>query len=444
MRSPHFTVTWVIALSFLAATARAVTIGPEINPQEIALVMDNFLVDLDATTIGLLDHQNGGTHGLTTFTNRAVYSGQPTNALPTEPLATRVEWEVWHSTTKASISGDDYVIDYKGFMRDTRVVPTDPATYDIRWESQWYKNDPLKTATFAEGDGGWKYVDPELSFDISIDPLNPSAVTVSGSASATLWGVVDLEISGEKDFGTKILTAKAGASVSVPLVSDVLDFFGLESKVASGAFVFEYDQETGDYESRMEGQILFDLFSGQTTVNGGSIRAPALIEPPMTSKGPMELEPPFTHTIDGKWVITPHGVNVPNPAPPFIGGSGATHFTDSLNPFGDLAQEIAGLQPTGVFNIPQTLFSHPGFIDPMSHPFDSSIPTVAYSFQDPTIGFPTTGGPPPGITLSPIQNLSIDVPEPNVVLLISAAASTLLVRRRRALDAKPAQTLQRS
>jgi len=314
-------------------------------------------------------------------------------------------------------------------MKDTRVNPSDPATYDIRWESKWYLNEPLKTATFAEGDGGWKYVDPDLSFEITVDPFNPSNVTVSGGASATLWGVVDLEISGEKDFGEKTLTAKAEASVSVPLVSDVLDFLGLQSKAASGAFVFEYDQESGDYKSRLEGQALFDLFKGQKSVNGGTIRAPAVNEPPMTAKGLDDLAPPNTHTIDGKWVITPHGANVMFPAPPFAGGTGQTDFTDTLNPFGDLATEIAGLQTNAVSNFEQ-LYSHPGFIDPTSHPFDSAVPSVAYSFQDPTIAFPTTGGPPPGITLSPIETLAFGIPEPSTLSLLVAAAMLWGVRRR--------------
>jgi hypothetical protein len=81
-RFAFFCVALVAALS-VAPAAR----GGALNPQEIGLVVDNFLVDVDANVIGMLDEAGGGSHGATTFVNRSVYAGQPDNALVTEPLA---------------------------------------------------------------------------------------------------------------------------------------------------------------------------------------------------------------------------------------------------------------------------------------------------------------------------------------------------------------------
>lgn len=403
--------TLAITLIALAASAPPVE-AVVFNPQEIGLIVDNFLVDTDASVIGLIDRQAGGTHGTTTFTNRSTYAGQPDNAKVTEPLATRVEWEVWRSRTLASMGGDSYVIDYKGFMKDTRASAADLPTYDIRWESKWYKNNPLKTTTYAEGGGTFKFTDPDFDFDITVDPLNPSNVTISGSAGVTLWGVVDLTISGEKDFSNDVLTAQVEAAANVPLISD---YFG---SVASAAFVFEYDQDDGTYESRVETQVFFELWEDEEVVNGGSVRAPAMKVADgsdLRNSPPENAEPPFTHTLDGHWAITPLRVHVPVPA---VGGGGATDL-EWPDPFGELSTEIGHIFPDQ-WNQQYQLYSHPGFIDHDTFPADMPTSSIAYSLMDPTVT--TVGGPPPGITVFPTQAV---VPEPSSLTLAALAVLTL-------------------
>ncbi len=62
----------VLALVFaVSAPASAATF----NPQEVGMIIENFVVDTDATVIGLLDQKAGNTHGATTFTYRSSMIG---------------------------------------------------------------------------------------------------------------------------------------------------------------------------------------------------------------------------------------------------------------------------------------------------------------------------------------------------------------------------------
>jgi hypothetical protein len=349
--------------------------------------------------------------------------------MATTPLASREEWQAWRGEQRASVGGDDYVIEYRGYMKDTRVLPTDDPTYDIRWESTWFKNDPSRTTPYATGEGGFQFTDPSFNFDIKVDPLKPSNVTLSGGASTTLWGLVDVSISGSKDFGTGILKAEAGVAADIPYISDLFGPF------ASAAFMFEYNQKTGKYSSSVEAQVFYGLWTKQATVNGGKVVAPAVAKVPAMA-APLYVPPPNAGSAAVKangGLSAPAPVAMPvGPVLPGIGGTGTTLFPDPYNPYGELADELLMMPPNNFTNVNQ-LVHHPGFIDPVTFPppiDDPSTPpggALGFSIMDPAGG--PAGATPPGITLAPLQFL----PEPGTATMSLLALSIVAFGRRRTM-----------
>ncbi|HPD13853.1 MAG TPA: PEP-CTERM sorting domain-containing protein [Planctomycetota bacterium] len=422
-----------LAVALLAACGAPAPALP-FNPQEIGMVVENFVIDTDATMIGLLNYAGGNNHPDATFTYRSVWIGPPDSALPGVPLASRTEWQAWRGKAYASLGGDDYIINYSGYMKDTRASALDDPTYTIRWESTWYKNDPSETTSYATGSGGFLFEDPDFNFTIEVDPSNPSNVTIGGSGGATLWGVVNVSISGNKNLGTGVMTASAGVSVDIPLVSDL---FG---SLASASFELTYNQRTGRYESKIKAQAFFGWWAEEKTVNKGRIVAPAKkVKPP-------DPEPPRSRPVETgrrNTVESSGGLgSTPTPpsyrVPPWAGPPVTT--PNPYDPYGQLAQTMMTSDPN-LFNfntVPITqhsdqyeyLYPHPGFFDPVTFPEDdpSLIPGegLGFSFMDPTDPFGGGPGPPPGITIGPVNV----VPEPGTAVLVGLALLALRRRRR--------------
>lgn len=422
-------VSLALALCHLPAAALP------FNPQEIGMVVENFVVDTDSAMIGLLNYAAGNNHPQTTFTYRSAWIGPPDSALPTVPLASRTEWQAWRGKAYASLGGDDYVINYNGYMLDTRPSALDDPTYTIRWESTWYKNDPGETSAYATGAGGFLFEDPDFNFTIEVDPSNPSSVTIGGSGGATLWGVVNVGISGNKNLGTGVMTAKAGVSVDIPLVSDI---FG---SLASADFELTYNQKTGRYESKINAQAFWGWWTKQATVNKGRVATPAKkVKPP-------DPEPPRSRPVDtglSDYVETSGGLGgIPSApsyiAPPWAGPPVIT--ANPYDPYGQLAAITMAADPNNFnFNTvplsdpsnPEYLYPHPGFFDPVT--FIEDDPTLppggglGFSFMDPTDPFGWDGSdPPPGITLQQVEV----VPEPSTLVVAGAGLLAPLRSRRR-------------
>ena len=405
--------------------------GLQINPQEIGLLIESYLADQDATIIGLMTVVDGSPHTGMSTQYRAAHIGPHAEALPTVDLADREEWLAWRGEQRATVGSDDYVILYNGYMFDTRELATDDQTYEIRWESTWYKNDPSQTTPFAEGGGVFLFDDPDLSFEVTVDPLNPSEVTLSAGASTTLWGVVDLSIEGSKNFGTGLLTAKLGAGVSIPGLSDYI------GPLVSGDFTFEYNQKTGTYKSTIN-TFALGYHLTQDTVNKGKVKAPVVPSVPIMDF-PEYIPPPYANAQapapGAPNVQNNGGLNAPDPEPigPFLPGIGSTTigptaFEDPYNPYGDLANELLDLVPLN-FNNPNQLVVHPGIPDPVTFPpptDSASIPlggALAFSYMDP-LADPSD---PPGIFLAPPRF----IPEPGSIMLLSTAIVMIGAGRRR-------------
>jgi len=436
---------WFVAVllaAFSAPSARAA----DFNPQEVGMVIENWVVDNDAAMIGVLNQQAGNTHGFTTFTYRSAMIGPPEEARPDEPLATREEWQAWRGRMEATIAGDSYIINYAGHMRDTRVNPGDDPTYTVRWESTWYKNDPSETTSYAEGQGGFLFDDPDFSFSFSVDPLNPSNVKIGGSAGATLWGVVNLTISGEKDFGAGKLTASAGVSADIPYVSDIV------GSLASASFNFEYDQKTGRYQSGIDAKV-FGFNVLQKTVNSGRIAAPAkrvAIMPPPPP--PIVLYRPVNVGQSQEVKMNGGLSSVPPPqmyrVPPLFSPPGSL-FVSPYDPFGSLANQIFTQNPafnsvTNPTDTEESLLVHPGFLDPVTFPPDDpTIPPgggLAFSYMDPSDPFPVPEGyPPPGVSIYPVSAIGA-VPEPSSLLVALVVAAVGVTFRRRATCWRPSRS----
>lgn len=425
-------VSGVLAALLVAACPIAATALP-FNPQEIGMIVENYIVDTDATMIGLLNYASGNNHPASTFVYRSAWIGPPDSALPSVPLDSRTEWQAWRGTAYAALGADSYAIHYAGYMKDTRVSALDNPTYDIRWTSTWYKNDPGQTTPYAQGSGGFKFTDPDFNFIFEIDPAHPTHVTIGGSTGVTLWGVVNLTISGKKNLGTGVLTASAGVSADIPIVSDL---FG---SIASASFEFTYNQRTGDYGSKIKTEAFFGALSDETAVNKGNIITPAKKVDVQEDPPPAPPRKRSRPVESGRRnpVATSGGLGTPTPPvptftpPPWEGPPIET--ADPYNPYGQLASMLMTMDPklynfltvpTSLMGVPEYLYPHPGFFDPPTFPEDDPplIPGegLAFSYMDPLIGG--------GITIGPVAQ----VPEPAMVSLLALGALALLRRRRAA------------